>query len=164
VYKGESEVEGVVFPRRMQGIVDHVSLRLPVKSVQFQQAAARQIACMAGERLIPPTPGRKGCMTSFSTSSMRAEQGMQVEEVKECDNQAFWWIAAQTCRKACGRKGLVGERRESVPGQMSHKAKMQKTANRKASPKSCREEMRDGEDCGWKCESDVSQPVSDLRI
>jgi hypothetical protein len=62
------------------------------KSVQFQQAPARQIACMAGERLIPPTPRRKGCITSFSTYPMRGEQGMQVEEVKECDNQAFWWI------------------------------------------------------------------------
>ena len=41
---------------------------------------------MAGEVLIPPTPG---CIwfiaVFFSTSAMRGEQGMQVETVKECE-------------------------------------------------------------------------------
>jgi hypothetical protein len=44
----------------MQGNEDYVSLRLPAKVGAIQQAAATQIACMAGERPIPPTPGLKG--------------------------------------------------------------------------------------------------------
>jgi hypothetical protein len=97
----------------MQGIADHVSLRLPAKLVQFQQAAATQIACMAGVRLIPPTPGRKVSIAFFSTSSMRGEQGMQAEEVKECENQPSWWIWAQTCRKGMWSKRISG-RKEGI--------------------------------------------------
>lgn len=41
---------------------------------------------MAGEVLIPPTPGCKGFIAVFfSTSTMRGEQGMQVETVQECE-------------------------------------------------------------------------------
>ena len=50
---------------------------------------------MAGERLIPPTTGRNEFIVPFSTSSVRSEQGMQVEEVKECGSQPCWWIEAQ---------------------------------------------------------------------
>ncbi len=83
----------------MQGNEDHVSLRLLAKVGAIQQAAAMQIACMAGERLIPPAPVQKDLLLLFSTSSMRSEQGMQVQEVKECESQPFWWVWAHTCRK-----------------------------------------------------------------
>ena len=76
----------------------------------------------------------------------------------------FGGPARQLAGRACGRKGLVGERRGSAVGQMLHKAKMQKPANRKATLKPCKEEVRNEEDNGCKCESDVSEPVSKLRI
>jgi hypothetical protein len=96
-------------------------------------AGSRSADCLHGWRETNPT--NVWLERDYCASLMRGEQGMQVGKVKECENQAFWWICAQTCRRACGRRGLVGERRESAPDQMSHKAKMQKTANQKAAPK-----------------------------
>ena|SRR5271155_868314 len=124
----------------MQGNEDHVSLRLLAKVGAIQQAAAMQISCMAGERLIPPAPVQKDLLLPFSTSSMRGEQGMQVQEVKECENQPFWWVWAHTCRKGMWSKRISGRRREPAPNQMSHKAKMHSES--KDNPKSCKEEMR----------------------
>jgi hypothetical protein len=48
----------------MQGNEDHVSLRLLAKVGATQQAAATQIVCMAGERLILAAPGPKGFIAS----------------------------------------------------------------------------------------------------
>jgi hypothetical protein len=79
------------------------------KSVQ--QAAATQIACMAGKRLIPPAPVQKDLLPLFSTFPMRGEQGMQVQEVKECENQPFWWVWAHTCRTGMWSKRISGRRK-----------------------------------------------------
>jgi|SRR5450432_897669 hypothetical protein len=135
----------------MQGIVNHVSLRLPAKSVQFQQAAAAQIACMAGEVLIPPTPGWKGFTAVFSPPPRCAlSKGCRSKRSRNVRIRRFGGSARKLAGRACGRKGLVGERRESAPVQMLHKAKMQKPANRKAAGKPCKEEMRNEEDSGCK--------------
>ena len=125
----------------MQGNEDHVSLRLPAKVGAIQQAAATQIACMAGERTNPHQRRSKNdLLLLFSTSSMRGEQGMQSQEVRNVRISRVGGCGRKLAGRACGRKGLVGERREPAPSQMSHKAKMRKTANRKTTLKSCKEE------------------------
>ena len=44
---------------------------------------------------------------------MRSEQGVQVEDVKECEKEPLWWSWAQTCRKGMWSKRISG-RKEGI--------------------------------------------------
>jgi hypothetical protein len=107
----------------------------------IQQAAATQIACMAGERPIPTSAGSK-MIYCFCSPPLRCavSKGCRPQEVRNVGISRVGGCGRKLAGSACGRKGLVGERREPAPSQMSHKTKMRKTANRKTTLKSCKEE------------------------
>lgn len=97
-------------------------------------AGSRSADCLHDWRETNPTNAwleRAYCLFSRCAVS----KGCRSKWSRNVRIRRFGGSARRLAGRACGRRGLVGERRKSAPGQMSHKAKTQKTANRKAAPK-----------------------------
>jgi hypothetical protein len=128
-------------------------------------AGSRNADCLHGwrETSPPPSAGPKWIYCFCSPPLRRTvSKGCRPKRSRNVRVSRFGGCGRKHAGRACGRKGLVGRKEgEAVPSQMSHKAKMWKTANRKTTLKSCREE--DVQmirwvvcECECECESDLS--------
>jgi hypothetical protein len=106
-------------------------------------AGSRNADCLHDWRETNPTSaGPKGFIDFVLHLFGVVSKGCRSKRSRNVRISRFGGCGRTLAGRACGRKGLVGERREPAPSQMSHKAKMRKTANRKTTLNHAKEEMR----------------------
>ena len=81
------------------------------KSVQFSRQPQRRLLAWLARDQSHQRRSKNDLLLLFSTSQMRGEQGMQAQEVQECENQPCWWVWAQACRKGMWSKRISGRKK-----------------------------------------------------
>lgn len=99
------------------------------RSVQIQQAAATQIASMAGGRPSPPTPvSERVFLLSSPPRPRAASKGCRSKTSRNVRISRLGGTGARWLVRACGRKGLVGEGRNRL--QVKCRTRLKRTRQR----------------------------------